>query len=262
MSRVFFSYASDDRDEIGEFVSEFERRAISVLIDYEQIGPGRSIPGKINEMIRTADGALLFYSAAYARKAWTSEEQDALQFRLVEQPQFQLAVVRLDNAELPPLLAHRLWIKDTGVATLAAMFSSDIRKILLKDSARTELNEWLQIFSDDDLERMAVHIQTELRKRPSASTVSLSIKKAGIVLVHLVQPLVQRHVDTLSFLLRVLEKVSFIRSRLREQIANAGLGVFEGAFVLAERDRMRQVEEFRQELRGTLEAIVERVRLN
>ena len=67
-------------------------------------------------------------------------------------------------------------------------------------------------------------------------------------------------VDTLSHLLRILDDVVFLRQRLREQLAE-GVGVFEGSFQLLERKRVRQIEDYRAELRSTLDSMVDKVTL-
>jgi TIR domain len=261
MKRVFFSYASEDRPRLNAYVSAFQKVGIEVLLDYQQIGAGLSIPEKINEMIKSSDAAVLFYSEAYARKSWTKEEQNALQFCLVERKDYQLVAVRLDPIELPPLLAHRLWVKEGDVFALASVFSSDLRVTFSGNGAGSEISDWLQTFPDDELERMASAIQAELRLHPSVAIVPWRAKKAGAIAIHLSQPLLPHFTDNLAFVLRMLEKVDFIRRRLRERITDAGLGIFEGSFMLAEQERFRQIEDFRRELKENLGALVERLTL-
>jgi len=263
MAHIFFSYASEDRASVVAALSEFTQRSLDVLIDYQQMKPGTSIPSGINQMIRSADAAVLFHSEAYNRKPWTTEEQDALQFRLVEHPDFHLAVIRLDRAELPPLLAHRVWALPGGIGTLADMFANKLRERLADATTQhgsTEVPDWLQVLNDDDLERMARAIDAQIRTDPATTTVPFSSRKAGSIRVHLARPLGSSLVDTLAFLIRVLAEVTFLRLHLREQIAQ-GVAMFEGAFMLQERQRMRQVEGYREELRDTLDALVECVTL-
>ncbi|MCC4113892.1 toll/interleukin-1 receptor domain-containing protein [Aromatoleum toluclasticum] len=263
MARIFFSYASEDKPKVVEALSEFTKRNHDVLIDYEQIKPGTSIPGGINQMIRCADAAVLFHSEAYNRKPWATEEQDALQFRLVEHPDFHLAVIRLETAELPPLLAHRVWTLPGGIGALADMFAESLRERLTGATTQaesTEVPNWLQVLNDDDLERLARAIELQIHTAPATSTVVFSSKKTGSIRVHLVKPLARGLVDTLAFLIRVLDDVTFLRLHLREQIAH-GVGMFEGPYMLQERKRMRQVEDYREELRSTLDVLVERVTL-
>lgn len=263
MPRIFLSYATEDRPKVVAAMAEFTRRGLEVLIDFEQMKPGSSIPSGINQMIRSADVAVLFHSEAYNRKPWTTEEQDALQFRLVEHPDFYLAVVRLDTAELPPLLAHRVWSLPGGVSALADMFAESFRDRLAGNDGelrRTEVPDWLHVFSDDDLERMARVIEAAVRTTLTTSTISFRSKKVGSIQVHLAQPLLRSMVDTLSHLLRILDDVVFLRQRLREQLAE-GVGVFEGSFQLLERKRVRQIEDYRAELRSTLDSMVDKVTL-
>ena len=261
MTNVFFSYASEDRDAVSSAAKKFRESGLEVAIDYQHITPGLSIPEAINEMIKSSDSAVVFYSTAYSRKPWTKEEQAALQFRLVEHPNFQLAVIRLDDAELPPLLAHRLWETQGGFARLADALGGNKVSSATHGPCSIDFEQWLRVLSDDDLERMATAIDRELRKSSEIQVVSFHTKKSGDALLHLARPAVERLMENLSSLLRMLQTVSFLRSRIREQIAKAGLGVFEGAFVLKEREHMQQIDEFRIEMRETLDALVDHVTL-
>ena len=83
--------------------------------------------------------------------------------------------------------------------------------------------------------------------------------KTGRLQIYISQPLVQKFHDTLAFVLRVQHKVNFIRNNLREQLIEGGLGVNQGAVMLAAKDRLSQIEEFRQELRDVLDVVVEKV---
>jgi hypothetical protein len=256
---VFFSYASEDRARVAEFVRHFQEAGVDVAIDRERIHPGDSISGKINDMIAGSDGAVIFYSARYAQKPWTTEEQDALIFRSVERNSYKIILVLLDKSEPPPLLAHRLWTKGDDPVGLAALFSSNLREAPTHERGAKEIKAWLQTFSDDELERIGLAIQQRLRQSPSATVVPFRSKKAGDIVVHLVRPLAEKFSDTLDFALRVQQKVNLIRNDLRERLAIEDLGVARGAFVLAEREKFRQMEGFRLELRETLDAMVEQV---
>lgn len=259
MSRVFFSYASEDRSRLTAYVSQFQTLGIEVLIDYEQIGAGYSIPEKINEMVRRSDGAVMFYSEAYDRKPWTKEEQNALLFRAVDKSDYRIVIIRLGEVELPPLLAHRLWTKDSR--TLATAFAPDLRQTFGNIGSRKVISGWLEMFRDDELERMATAIQAMRRSQPSAVTANLHAKRTGNILIHLFQPVLESSIENLSFILRMLPKLEFIRNDLREQRSTRALGQFEAAYMLAEQAKLKEIEDFRQELRITLDALVERVTL-
>jgi hypothetical protein len=259
MGPIFFSYASEDRLRLAPYASEFKDVGVEVFVDYEQIGAGHSIPEKINEMIKRSDGAVMFYSEAYDRKPWTKEEQNALLFRAVEKSDYRLTLIRLDEVELPPLLAHRLWAKDSRA--LAAAFAPDLKQTLGNISGEKVITDWLETFRDDELERMATTIQAVLKSRQSAITVNFRAKRTGDMLIHLSQPVLQGGIDNLSFVLRILPKLGFIRNDLREKRRTRALGEFESAFMLAEQEKLEEIEEFRQELRRTLDALVERVAL-
>lgn len=262
MQSIFFSYATEERASLRAFALDFERLGMRALIDHEQISTGASIPESINRMIAESDGAVLFYSTAYARKPWTREEQNAIVYRSMESKDYQVGVVRLDSAELPPLLAHRLWVGSAHGSSLAKAFAPDIRTALGLSETRREVEDWITILREEELEALATAIHLELEQHPSASSLCWKTKRLGRLSIELIQPGLQRLRDNLAFVLRILQSVDFLRNRLRERIVKGGLGIFEGPFLLEEQDRLKQIEEFRRELRSTLDAIVECVVLS
>ena len=228
-------------------------------MDQTYIHLGQSISGDINEMISNSDGAVLFYSTRYASKPWTTEERDALIFRSVNYGDYQVVVVCLDDTKPPPLLEHRLWASGRSSSALADVFSTRSISIATDGGMGHEVGEWIQYFTDADLERMALAIQINLRRRPDASEVRCRTKKAGEVVVYIAQPLVRKFLDSLNFVLRLQEKVNFLRNDLRESLVVGHLGTSRGAYLLAEKEKVDQIEEFRIELRETLDTLVERI---
>jgi len=262
MSSVFFSYASEDRPRLSPFVSAFQGAHIDVLVDYNQMGAGRSIPEGINSMIEQASGAILFFSNHYAIKPWTKEEQNALQFRSVERADYKLVVVRLDETELPPLLAHRLWKSDAAPGSVANAFSSNVRSTLLGSSAaHGEFHAWSSSLTDEELERLAITVSNQLTRLSTTVEINWHAGRLGHVLVRLHRPVLSRLVDNLASALRMLERVDFLRRHLSERIKGGGLAVFEASFLLEEQERVRQIEGYKSELRDTLVALVDRVEL-
>jgi len=74
VAKIFFSYASEDAEQVLQFREAFKQADVPVWIDNEQIGYGDSIPGRINAALTDCSGAVLFFSPNYIRKPWTTEE--------------------------------------------------------------------------------------------------------------------------------------------------------------------------------------------
>jgi hypothetical protein len=262
MNRVFFSYATEDRVKVKDYRSAFIDAGLEPLVDYGEIAAGKAIAAGINRMIETSQGAVLFFSEAYLRKPWTNEEQSAVFFRCVDRGDYKVVVVRLDDAgPLPPLLAHRVWLHAPESAALARVFAPDLRSSVNGSASGKIVVNWLEVFSSDDLERLAVIISSQLQRNSSIVAVEMHVKASGSVVVHLAQPVTERLADQLAFVIKMLSNVNFIRGRLRGRLSTLGLGIFEGAFMLAERDQVEKIEEFRAELRETLGAMVEKITL-
>src|SRR5436309_7790008 len=82
--RIFFSYATENRGVVDQYLDAFRQRGIEVWIDHEQIRYGDSLVARIEEAIQQCRHAVIFFSKEYAEKVWTSEEKKALVHMLIE----------------------------------------------------------------------------------------------------------------------------------------------------------------------------------
>jgi hypothetical protein len=259
MAKIFFSYATEERLRLQRFIDAFRAYDdLEVLTDYGQIGISKSIPDGINRMIKESAGAVLFYSSTYARKPWTSEEQNALVYRSLSRD-YRLAVVRLDEEELPPLLAHRLWLDASDGDALARAFSSRPRGGNGPGGASDEIADWLVIMQGHDLESLGTAIVQALEATPGATTLQWRTRRLGTLAIRLAQPTIRRLMDDLATVLRLMKSTSFIIGRLRERIDEGGLAVFEPPFELELERRESGLLSYQHELETLLDAIVERV---
>lgn len=80
-------------------------------LDSGEIKPGDSIPGKVNEALSLADVVLVIWSRNASNSRWVGAELDVAITRLISNDDsVRVISVRLDDTELPPLLAPRSWL--------------------------------------------------------------------------------------------------------------------------------------------------------
>src|SRR5579884_4274721 len=97
-SRLFISYATDDRERVQDYVAELAKRGIDVWIDHLRIKPGDDLVRAINDGLSAARYAVIFHSARYAAKNWTNAEMNALIYAAVVANERRVFVVQLDAA--------------------------------------------------------------------------------------------------------------------------------------------------------------------
>jgi molybdopterin-guanine dinucleotide biosynthesis protein A len=105
MSKTFISHSSQDKAKIVEpLVSHLKNNGYQVWYDTEKIKPGVSIPSAVSEGIRSSDTFLLVISENYLQSKWCQKEQWAIIERCIGDPTQRMIVIRVDNAEIEPLI--------------------------------------------------------------------------------------------------------------------------------------------------------------
>ena len=106
---VFLSYAHADREWTRILAENLHQAGLNVFYDEWEIGPGDVLVHKIDAGILNArNGAVVVTPEALSRP-WVVEEYAAMMNRAVEGKQRIIPLLLVD-AEMPPMLASRLWI--------------------------------------------------------------------------------------------------------------------------------------------------------
>jgi hypothetical protein len=123
---VFISYARADAEHVRRLAESLHNAGLKVFFDEWEIGPGDVLVHKLDQGLNSRNGVLCVTPTALSRP-WVLEEYAALVTQAVER-KLQLIPVLLINAELPPLLASRVWV-DLRTAD-GPEYDREVRKLI------------------------------------------------------------------------------------------------------------------------------------
>ena len=107
---VFISYAHADGDWVRTLAENLYQSGLEVFFDEWEMGPGDVLVHKIDQGILTSRNGVLVVSPTSLSRPWVQNEYAAMMNRVIEGKQQKLVPVLLKDAEMPPLLAARLWV--------------------------------------------------------------------------------------------------------------------------------------------------------
>jgi hypothetical protein len=269
---LFISYASEDRPVVREYVDAFAARGLRVWIDQQEIEPSDSIVARINEGIGGSRYAVVFHSERYAEKVWTREEQAALVYAAIVNDERRVWVVVLDDAPLPPLLAHRSYRRRPDPAA----FAQELGELVARDGAGAPFSwesgaeagggpvttTWtsLEPRAVELAARQVVQLGTRfLNSRSEVEWLELRLPHVGTLSMEIPVPAEHREsVADLASCLTILDThTAFIR-RLKEQIAQ-GPGFLQAGFEIELDRRLQDREGVRREILGYLDVLTSRL---
>lgn len=264
---VFISYASENRNAAMMYVEALRQRAIHIWIDQERIRPSDALVAQISDGLAGAKVALVLFSTHYAEKVWTREEMAALVYAAVVSSERKVLCVRLDETPLPPLLAHRVWVKHPACSNVADM----VHALLTGDgpvatgevaplAAQRDLS--LQELDVDTIETVAREVVRSYgRARGAAGSVDISINGRRCTIL-LNQGLLGRDmVAEIRSRLDVADSHRAYIRDLREELAEGALGKFKAGFRLALDRRLDALDESRGLIREWVEAVAVRAQI-
>ena len=106
---VFISYAHADADWVRVLAENLHQQGLQVFFDEWEIGPGDVLVHRLDKGILNSRNGVLVVSPDSLSRPWVAEEYAAMITRAVAAKQ-RLIPVLLKDAELPPLLASRVYI--------------------------------------------------------------------------------------------------------------------------------------------------------
>ena len=117
---VFISYATADRTEVLKFHQDLLERGIDPFLDIMDIQPGDDVVMSINGALERSDFYVLVWSAAARDRYWVNSEISAAMVLEQRRARPFVFIVRLDDSELPPVLAPRRYLDAFGGRRAAA----------------------------------------------------------------------------------------------------------------------------------------------
>jgi hypothetical protein len=108
--KVFLSHSTKDKQFVQTLAAELETEKIEPWLCEVDIEYGHNFVAKIEEGLRDADLAVLFWSPEAARSAWTELEWTSVLAREISESRTRLGIVLLRNCSMPELLRvkHRI----------------------------------------------------------------------------------------------------------------------------------------------------------
>lgn len=130
---VFISYTVSDRTEVLKFHQDLVERGIDPFLDILDIAPGDDVVMSINGALERSDFYVLMWSAAARDRYWVNSEISAAMVLEQRRARPFVFIVRLDDSELPPVLAPRRYLDAFGGHREAA--AQQLASVWMRDRA-------------------------------------------------------------------------------------------------------------------------------
>jgi hypothetical protein len=106
---VFVSYARADGEQVRRLAENLHQSGLEAFFDEWEVGPGDVLVHQLDRGLLSAKNGLVVVTPTALSRPWVLEEYAAMITRAV-QGGFRVVPVLLVDAELPPLLASRVWV--------------------------------------------------------------------------------------------------------------------------------------------------------
>jgi TIR domain/Trypsin-like peptidase domain len=107
---VFISYSSRWRDWARALVENLESHKLRVFIDQKDLHPGDQLANALQVGLARSRGSIVLLTRAWLESAWCQEEATVLLQRSVEEKNFRLIPLLLEDLDLPPMWASLLFL--------------------------------------------------------------------------------------------------------------------------------------------------------
>ena len=111
---VFVSYRSTDGPWAMSLVARLEGAGLKVFIDQQELQVGEALAGQLESALQRSRAAVVLVSQGWLASPWCQEEASVLKKRAVEDQQFRLVPLRLDDSPMPAFLDARVWLDFKG----------------------------------------------------------------------------------------------------------------------------------------------------
>jgi hypothetical protein len=267
--RLFISYASRDGEQVRSVVDYLQQSGLSVWFDQSGIGAGDLIVDQIDTGLSTAKYFILFWSRTYASGYWTRAEARAAFHLAMQAGERRIVVVRMDEAEVPPLLTASRHIVWNDAAAVAA----DIAKTVTRGDLTLPEATIPPLPSQQKLDWAEVQdaLLPSLAKGLLAATGALLAQRRPVVIFD--APIGSQRVLRLAVMVAMLENdriradleadIEILQnkerfaSELRKMMASEHLGTLQPAVIIALEKRQTEIQELRGRIRNALASLTE-----
>ena len=157
--RVFVSHSSKDKPFVETLVEQLEQAGVETWFDAQELRPGDSIVSGIEDGLSDSDYVIFVASKNSVTSPWVKAELNAAFIREIDGKGARIIPIRLDDSDLPPLLADRIYID------FQASFSDGLKRLadrLLIEGSDVQIS--IRFGKDLGLKRgtIAVHCDASL----------------------------------------------------------------------------------------------------
>lgn len=143
--RVFISYKSRMEAWARSLAENLQRYGIDVWLDQEQLNPGATLANTIQAGLTNARGAIALITQDWLTSPWCQAEANVLLQRAIENPNFLLVPVVLEDVKLPDLWNGRIWLDCRGRSAPPASLLDKLLKVLgLEESKEAQSEKLVQ----------------------------------------------------------------------------------------------------------------------
>ncbi|MBL8294057.1 MAG: TIR domain-containing protein [Bryobacterales bacterium] len=108
------SYRSNQAAWARELADNLTRNGLSVFLDQEQLVPGGTLATSLEKGLTNAQGAVALITKDWLNSPWCQQEAAVLLQRSVEEKDFKLVPLLLEDVSLPAIWASRLYLDFRG----------------------------------------------------------------------------------------------------------------------------------------------------
>jgi tetratricopeptide (TPR) repeat protein len=112
---VFVSYRSTDRVWAKDLVTRLEGVGFKAFIDDKELVPGTRLAHTLQDALSKSKAAVVLMSQGWLESPWCQEESNVLLHRLIEDPNFRVIPIRIDDCSPPVMWQSRLWLDFSGM---------------------------------------------------------------------------------------------------------------------------------------------------
>jgi TIR domain len=274
--RLFVSYSTEDATVVNQIVSRLRDLGLGIWLDQSQITAADNIVQRVDDGLARWKYFLLFASNSYFSSPWATSEYRAAFYAALGANERKIIIIRLDEVELPPLIAANRHIKFTTTDSVAQEIARTVTQIDLTQThdaqvvsvhrAVTQRVDW-----DEVQDRALFAILSELFVKKSELVRTLGQNSVVNLRVPINAELVMILEVSKSLLCdRVLlpemesewqnyQTVARIAATLRRRVLQGGLAILEGPFEVELETRETQLAEIKRNLRTQLGALSHRL---
>jgi hypothetical protein len=265
---MFISYSSKNAGTVGAVVSALSAMGNEVWFDSQKIQLSDSIPAAIDQGLKNSAHFVLFYSAQYLESEWCREEMRAIIMTAIGSDSRRVFIVRLDDAELTPLLAHRIYIRHNSVDDTAARIHGAIERLKNGDAPgavappKPGAPERVPIdqFPDEYLPVLAGKL-IQISQAPESPVRTTLTTPKGTFEFALNRGLMANEFIFLDLesQLTIFRIASKKAALLQQRLVQGGLGIAEPGFIIELENAQTKQDEVREKLRSAIHALVSEV---